>query len=132
MAPQWSPSGSDGMTRKALQRLSARGLAAMEPVRIGRDDAAIFADQRREFEPQWSPSGSDGMTLVEIVILVVTHLPQWSPSGSDGMTVPLGRVMIRATLPQWSPSGSDGMTGSSPGVSTRPGCRNGARPDRTG
>ena len=131
-------------------------IAAMEPVRRGRDDHSTTAASSPAAAPQWSPSGEDGTTPSADKIAADKAAAAMEPvrRGRDDCTtsgvwpgypvaamepVRRGRddrncsADIPATrAPQWSPSGEDGTT-CAPSPHVVP-CvrRNGARPERTG
>mgnify|MGYP006976751665 CR=1 FL=1 len=137
--PQWSPSAGDGTTELLDDALLHRSLAAMEPVRWGRDDGAQCNDRHRRFPGRNGarPLGTGrlierdipfvsmcaamepvrwGRDDTEVNTLLASKLaPQWSPSAGDGTTTPRRHALVARLLPQWSPSAGDGTT-SPPGL----------------
>ena len=155
--PQWSPSTEDGTTSRGRWLADVDRVAAMEPVHGGRDDRQEVRRLCRASGPQWSPSTEDGTTWAGRSTPIMPPQPQWSPSTEDGTTrvgaALLPRLRAAAmepvhggrddelivsstpppvTPPQWSPSTEDGTTQPPPAARRPGGCRNGARPRRTG
>ena len=110
MSPQWSPSTEDGTTLPALGESFDEGVAAMEPVHGGRDDASApptgpaaasaamepvhggrddYPVRRRDREHEHAAmepvhGGRDDPGTLSRPRTCIT--PQWSPSTEDGTT----------------------------------------------
>ena len=112
--PQWSPSAGDGTTRRLTGRRVAKLLAAMEPVRWGRDDVAVHRQVPTGGRPQWSPSAGDGTTPGR------TKRPGATAGRNGARPLGTGRHFVGidtqrfGETPQWSPSAGDGTTGHQP------------------
>ena len=118
-------------TREGRHR---RTVAAMEPVRWGRDDTMAAAVSVWAQMPQWSPSAGDGTTGTICAGMRSTNAPQWSPSAGDGTTRP---VKDKRGVPVCGRNGArplgTGRRGASAGsAGAAAGGRNGARPLGTG